>query len=183
MRNIYNKLFFLLLAFLFLPMIQEHLDIINVGSLKGVTYKTEKPKLTYDSYREGKFQSQLEKYISENFGFREFAIRLYNQYLWTCYKKTYNKSFQKGEDNWFYYHRACREFKGFEYRSHFKNREEAIASYEKNIQMMCQLREILKEYSIEFMTFMAPDKPFIYPEYLPNRDTTSKPLRAFEYLT
>lgn len=181
MKNIYHILFSILLVFLFLPMIQEHLNVINVNPLKGVTYKTEKPKFTFDNCYEGKYQAQLEKYISENFGFKEIAIRLYNQYIWTCFKKTYNKSFQKGKDNWFYYHRACREFKGFEYRSHFKTREEAIANYEKNITMMCQLRGILKEYGIEFMTFMGPDKPFIYPEYLPNKDTISKPLRAFEY--
>ena len=57
MKNIYHKLFSLLLVFLFLPMIQEHLNIININPLKGVTYKTEKPKFTFDSCYEGKYQA------------------------------------------------------------------------------------------------------------------------------
>lgn len=183
MRNmlLYTILFSLLLAFLFLPMVQEHYKIFKVKPLNGVNYKTEKPQLTYETYSSNKYQAQLEKYTAENFGFREFVIRLYNQYVWTCFNKTFNRSFVRGEDNWFYYYEACREYKGIEYKCNFKNRESAIKCYEKNIDMMCQLREILKEYNIEFMTFMAPDKAFIYPEHLPDKDSISEPLRSFEY--
>ncbi|MBQ3595708.1 MAG: hypothetical protein II981_09915 [Bacteroidales bacterium] len=177
----YYIMFTLLLAFLFLPMIQEHFKTFKVKPLNGVNYKTEVPEFTLTSFSEGKFQAQLEDYISENFGFREFVIRLYNQYVWTFFNKTYNKSFVRGEENWFYYFEAVREYKGNEYKGSFKSKDEAIERYEENIRMMCQLREILKEYGIEFMTFMAPDKPFIYPEYLPDRDSISEPLRAFEY--
>lgn len=166
--------------FLFLPMIQERLKL-NVKPLYGVTYNTEFPKFNLEDIYNGKYQSQLEKYVSENFGFREVAIRWYNQYIWTFFNKTYNKSFVRGKDNWFYFYEGYREYKGYGFRDVFKTREEAIETYEKNIAKMCQLREILKEYDIEFMTFMAPDKPFIYPEYLPDTNQCSEPLRAFEY--
>ena len=178
--KVYNILFGTLILFLFLPMIQENLKL-KVRPLNGVTYKTEFPKLELESISNGKYQSQLEKYVSENFGFREIAIRWYNQYVWTFYNKTYNKSFVKGKDNWFYYFEGVRDYKGNEYKDVFKTKEKAIENYEKNIHMMCQLRKILKEYGIEFMTFMAPDKPFIYPEYLPDTSQLSQPLRAFEY--
>ena len=71
-------MFALLLAFLFMPMTQEHFSLFKVKPLNGVNYKTEEPKFTLASYSDGKFQAQLEDYISENFGFREFVIRLYN---------------------------------------------------------------------------------------------------------
>ena len=42
---------------------------------------------------------------------------------------------------------------------------------------MCALRDSLKHYNVEFLSYMAPDKSFIYPEYLPTngweRDTTT----------
>ena len=180
-KYLYHIMFALLLAFLFMPMTQEHFSLFKVKPLNGVNYKTEEPKFTLASYSDGKFQAQLEDYISENFGFREFVIRLYNQYVWSFFNKTYNKSFVRGENNWFYYFEAVREYKGNEYKGSFKSKAEAVERYEENIRMMCQLRDILKEYDIEFMTFMAPDKPFIYPEYLSNKDTLSEPLRAFEY--
>ena len=179
-KNIYNILFGILLVFLFLPMIQERLKL-NVRPLYGVTYKTEFPKLELESISNGKYQAQLEKYISENFGFREIAIRWYNQYVWTFFHKTYNKSFLKGKENWFYYYAGHKEYKGTRYIDIFKTKEKAIENYEKNIAMMCQLRDILKEYNIEFMTFMAPDKSFIYPEYLPDTSRSKSPLRAIEY--
>lgn len=183
MKNkiLYITFFSILMVFLFFPMLQEHHKVIKIKPLDGVNYKTENPKLTFDTFSSGEYQSQLEKYIAENFGFREFVIRLYNQYVWTCFNKTYNKSFVRGEDNWFYYYEALNEYKGTEYKHFHKSKEDAIAAYENNIKMMCQLRDILKEYGIEFMTFMAPDKPFIYPEYLPNNSVVSEPLRAFEY--
>ncbi len=179
-KKLYTILFSVLLAFLFLPMIQEKLKL-NVKPLRGVTYKTEFPELKLETFYDGKYQSQLEKYVSENFGFREIAIRWYNQYVWTFFNKTYNKSFVRGSDNWFYYFEGYRDYKGNEFQNVFKTKEKAIESYEKNIRMMCQLRDILKEYGIEFMTFMAPDKPFIYPEHLPDTSRWSQPLRAFEY--
>ena len=76
-------MFSLLLAFLILPMIQEHYNIFREKPLKGVTLSTEFPEFSMESYSQSKYQSQLEKYVSENFGFREFVIRLYNQYLWS----------------------------------------------------------------------------------------------------
>lgn len=179
-KYIYHILFGILMLFLFLPMIQEKVKL-NVRPLYGVTYKTEFPKLEMETFNSGKYQSQLEKYIAENFGFREIAIRWYNQYVWTFFNKTYNKSFVRGKDNWFYYFEGIRDYKGNEFQGVFKTKEKAIECYEKNIAMMLQLREILKEYGIEFMTFMAPDKPFIYPEYLPDTSQWRKPLRAFEY--
>ena len=45
---------------------------------------------------------------------------------------------------------------------------------------MCQLRDTLKAYNIEFMSFMAPDKSFVYPEYLPD-DSIKECINVFEY--
>ncbi|MBO5849433.1 MAG: hypothetical protein J6R17_09560 [Bacteroidales bacterium] len=173
-------LFGILLVFLFLPMIQEHTKLFKVKALRGVTTKTEFPAFSTDSLKKGKYQISLENYISENIGFREPAIRLYNQYLWTFYKKTYNNSFAHGKGNWFYYWAGVDEYYGKELYKWFDSEDEAIENYEKNISMMCELREILKKHNIEFLSFMAPDKAFVYPEYLP-KDTLRKCINVFEY--
>ena len=173
-NGLYTILFSVLMAFLFMPMIQEHYDMFKTKPLKGVTLTTEFPKFSMDSYSQCKYQSQLEKYISENFGFREFVIRLYNQYLWSCYRKTYCHFIIPGKDNWVYYAEAVNEYYGKEQLKWHKTHERAKDWYEKNVEMMCQLRAVLQSYGIEFLSFMAPSKAYIYPEYLPegNRDTT-----------
>ena len=183
MKNkvLYTILFSLLLAFLFMPMIQEHYKVFKTKPLNGVNYVTEFPELTLESFCRNKFQGTLEKYISENFGFREFVIRLYNQYVWTCYNKTYSHFLVPGKGNWLFYTEAVNDYYGTEQYKRFKDAEIAKEEFDKNVKMMCQLRNILKEYDIEFLSFMAPSKPFVYPEYLPDRIKDTTTINAAEY--
>lgn len=180
-RALYIILFSLLLAFLFMPMIQEHYKLFKTKPLNGVNYVTEFPDLTLESFYKNKFQAQLEKYTAENFGFREFVIRLYNQYVWTFYNKTYSHFLVPGKGNWLFYTEAVNDYYGTEQSKWYKTPENAIDWFDKNTKLMCQLRNVLKEYDIEFMSFMAPSKPFVYPEYLPDRKKDTTTINAIEY--
>ena len=82
-------LFVLMMVFLFVPIIQEWTGIFPVKPLKGAIEPTPKPQPTFEAYRSNTYQTQIEKYASENFGLREPVIRIYNQYLWSAYNKTY----------------------------------------------------------------------------------------------
>ena len=91
-KTIYDIVLFALLGILaFLPMAQEHLHLFDLKHLVGVMVKAEKPELTKENYVSGQYQQQAEAYIGQNFGFHESIIRLYNQYLYDFYRKTYNK--------------------------------------------------------------------------------------------
>lgn len=183
MRNkkLYIILFALLLIFLFMPMIQEHLTPFRLKPLDGVTISTEFPELTLESFSNNKYQTQLEKYVSENFGFREFVIRLYNQYVWSFFRKTYSNFQVVGKDNWTFYTVAVNDYYGTGQKYYFKSSKDAKAKYDKNVRMMCKLRNVLKTYDTEFMTFMAPSKPYVYPEFLPNGKTDSTSINARIY--
>jgi hypothetical protein len=62
-----------------------------------------------------------------------------------------------------------------------KTTEIAINRYEREIRLMKKLRSILKEYGIEFLMFIAPDKAFIYPEYLPDQEFDTTTINARKY--
>ena len=162
-------------------MVQEHYKICEIKPLKGVTLTTEFPKFTVESFSKSKYQSQIEKYIAENFGFREFVIRLYNQYIWSCYHKTYSHFLIPGKGNWIYYAEAVNDYYGREQIKWHKTPEEAKEWYDKNVVMMCQLRNVLQSYGIEFLSFMAPSKAHVYPEYLPERSRNTTTFNAIEY--
>ena len=183
MKNklLYIILFALLISFLFLPMIQEHYKPFKSKPLNGVNYVTEFPELSFETFSNGKYQSQLEKYTSENFGFREFVIRLYNQYIWSCYHKTYSHFLIPGKGNWLFYTEAVNDYYGTEQKKWYKTPENAKDWFDKNTKLMCQLRNVLKEYDIEFLSFMAPSKPFVYPEHLPEREKDTTTINAMEY--
>lgn len=174
-------LFSILMAILWLPLIQEQFDIFKVKPLTGFTEKTELPELTYQSYSDGEYQIQLEKYVSENFGFRENMIRIYNQYIWAFFKKTYIHFITPGKDNWLFYEGAVKDYYGTEQYSAFSTAEKAKDYFDKNVEMMCQLRNVLKSYDIEFLSFMAPSKVYVYSEYLPRRDKDTTTINSLDY--
>lgn len=169
-NKVYCILFILLMIFLFLGLIQQQFHVFNLNKLEGVTVKTEKPRLSFDSYVSGQYQSQTEKYISENFGFREPVIRIYNQYIWSFFNKTYCHFIKPGKDGYLYYSEAVNDYYGIEHLKHYKTNADAVKHVEKQVRMMNKLRYVLKDYGVEFLAFMAPDKAYVYPEYLPRRD-------------
>ena len=176
-------LFALLMVFLFVPIIQEWGGVFPVKPLKGVFEPTPKPKLTFDNYKSNTFQTQSEKYVSENFGMREPVIRLYNQYVWSAYNKTYCHFIVPGKDGYLYYALAVNEHYGLELPKHYKSKEEAKKDADTELRQMNKLRHVLKDYGIEFVAFIAPDKPEVYPEYLPRRDADTTTIHLTDYFS
>ena len=176
-------LFALLMVFLFVPIIQEQIRIFPVKPLKGAVEPTPKPSLTFNTYRSNTYQKQIEKYVGENFGMREPVIRLYNQYLWSAYYKTYCHFIVPGKDGYLFYEQAVNEYYGNELLKHYKSNEEAMKDADIELRQMNKLRHVLKDYGIEFVAFIAPDKPEVYPEYLPRRDANPNTIHMADYYT
>ena len=176
-------LFALLMVFLFLPSIQGWTGLFPMKPLKGAFEPTPKPKLSFDSYYSNTYQKQIEKYVSENFGLREPVIRLYNQYLWSAYNKTYCHFIVPGKNGYLYYALAVNEHYGNELLHHYKSNEEAMKYADTELRQMNKLRHVLKDYGIEFVAFIAPDKPEIYPEYLPRRDADTTTVHLADYFS
>ena len=102
-RVSYDLVLFAILAVLaFLPMLQGRLQWVPLKPLNGVTEELEKPKFSLESYLSGDYTRQTEAYTSQHFGLREPIIRLYNQYLWSCYRKTYAHDVTAGKKGWLF---------------------------------------------------------------------------------
>ena len=181
-KTIYDIVLFALLGILaFLPMAQEHLHLFDLKQLVGVMVEAKKPELTKENYVSGQYQQQMEAYARQNFGFHESIIRLYNQYLYDFYRKTYNEEIIPGRDGWFYYQQNVNDYYGTEMYRWQANVDEARATYDREARLMWKLRGVLHDYGIEFLMFMAPEKGFLYPEHLPIRqiDTTTINARLY----
>ena len=181
-KTIYDIILFALLGVLaFLPMAQEHLHLFKLKHLVGVMVEAKQPELTMDNYVSGLFQQQTEVYVSQHFGFRESIIRHYNQYLYDFYRKTYNEEVIPGQDGWFYYKQNVNDYYGTEMYRWQPTVEQACATYDREARLMWKLRGVLQDYGKEFLMFMAPEKGFLYPEYLPKQafDTTTINARLY----
>ena len=168
-------LFIILMILLFMPLLQGRFQLIPLKPLYGVTIETEKPDFNLEAYRSGDYAKQEEAYLGEHFGFREPVIRLYNQYLWSCYKKTYAHDVMAGKQGWLYTPESVSDYYGTELLNWQPSIEEAKSTFEREVKYMCRARDILKENDVELLAFIAPEKSFVYPEYLPEgrHDTTT----------
>ena len=178
---VYPLLFGLLMVFLFSFMIQEQFKPFKMKPLNGRFAAIAMPKLTMETYKNGYYQKATERYISRNFGFREPIIRLYNQYCWDFYRKTYVSYTFAGKKNWLYFGHNIENYYGTEMYHWFDDAESARKSYEKEVRLMNKVRGVLQDYDVTLLTFIAPSKADIYPEYLPRRDFDTSSLNAREY--
>jgi len=179
----YGILFGLLMVFLFSFMIQEHFEPFKTKELMGYFLKPNKPKFRWEWYKNGYFQESIEKYITNNYGFREPIIRLYHQYCWDFYGKEYVSYIYSGKDRWLYYGHNIEDYYGTEMYNWYPDAEAARKGYEQEVRLMNKVKGILDDYDVTLMTFIAPSKSIIYPEYLPRREHDTTTLNAREYLS
>ena len=176
-KRLKDFLWILSVAFLLLLLVQTQWQPIKLDrlALKNDPKDAEKPPLTFKSYKDGSFQEQTEKYLRERFAFREFGIRTYNQYAYSLWRKSCNEFFFPGRDHWMYYRPGVLDYYGREASKFFDSDDDLNEYVDHQVDMLNELRSILKEdFGIELLTFIAPDKAFVYPEHLPRmtHDTT-----------
>lgn len=178
----YDLVLFAVLAVLaFLPMLQSRLHWIPVKPLYGVTETEEKPEFSHASYLSGDFVKQAEAYTSRHFGFREPIIRLYNQYLWSCYHKTYAHDVVAGKEGWLFYPQSVRDYYGQELLLYHPSTDEAQEKFNQEVKYLNWSRSILKENGVDLLVFMAPEKSFLYPEFLPEGEKDTTTFNACDY--
>lgn len=176
-RWVKNILWILSIAFLLLLLVQTQRQPFSLEclALKNDPKDAPKPELKWSSYNDGSFQEQTENYLRENFAFREFGIRSYNQYCYSLWKKTCNSFFCPGKDHWMYYRPGVLDYYGREATRFFSSEDDMHKYVDHQVDMLNELRNILKQdFGIELLTFIAPDKAFVYPEHLPRMKHDTK---------
>jgi len=169
-------LFSVLALMAFAPMVQEHLDFPKIRPLAGVTEPVKMPKLNLKNYANGHFQRGAEKYVKYHYGYRPITIRLYNQYLWAFYHKTYTTSkVSFGKEGWLYEPWYVEDY----YHGGTYNLKKDSLTVAKNLHQeafrLYQLQHILEEYGTSLFVCMAPGKDRVYSEYLPDDTVTTRP--------
>lgn len=173
------------IALLLLMMAQGQWHFIPMRSLKGASTMPNIPQPSWQTMKEGSWQMQMDKYAKYNYGFREPAIRLYNQYLWSCYHQTLNLGIVLGKGNHLYERYFVEdhyESRMYKYTTH---PQELLDKFDLEARRLAYLQELLREKGTTLFVAMLPGKDYIYPEYLPPRDTMTRPMgpRAYpEYL-
>ena len=178
---LFGILFGILMVFLFSFMIQEHFKPFKTKELSGYFQKPPQPSFRWEWYKNGYFQKSVENYITNNYGFREPIIRMYHQYCWDFFRKEYVSYIYPGKENWLYYGHNIEDYYGSEMYHWYPDAEAAKEGYEQEVRLLNKVKAILADYDVTLLTFIAPSKSIIYPEYLPRRKHDTASLNAREY--
>ena len=182
-KRTYIVLYTILTVLLFLPLAQYSFGVFKFRPLWGSASKASKPDFTFSNLASGKYQSGIEKYISENYGFRQPTIRLYNQYLWTFFKKTYANDVVIGKNGWLYFDKNVKTYYGTYQQTIFKDNADAVLTYDRNIRVLNKLRHVLKDFDIEFLAYISPDKCYVFPDNIPDRQHDTTTIDVTKYFT
>lgn len=182
-KHLYKILFFSIIAVLTLFLFQTVTGIFTLKPLNGVTTEEKKNKLTFKSYADGSFQNSVDDYLHNHFGFREWLIRGYNQYLWSCFKETNNGTVVRGKEDWLFEDVYVKEHYESMMYNYTDDTAEMRKIFETEALRLWKVQELLKEYDIRIFVNINPGKDMIYPEYLPKNKTYFHPdgLHAYDF--
>jgi hypothetical protein len=153
-------LFMLIVLVLFIPMIQQNLNIFSKNNLRGSYKLSEKPELSLNSWVNGEFQSKSQMYLNDHLGFRPLFVRIYNQMHYSFYNTAKANSVIVGKDNYLYEENYIKAHLGLDYIG-----EKAIKD---KVYKIKKIQDTLASKGIDLIVMLAPGKASFYPEYIPD---------------
>lgn len=144
-----------------LTFVQEKWHPFKLKPLGGVTYETARPELTLKNFASGQYQSNAEQYSRENFGFREWAIRFYNQTSYSLFDQTTNQFVVQGKDGKTFFEESyIISYTGETYLG-----EEKIQD---NTRQLKLIQDMLRAKGITLLPVFVLGKASYYPELIPD---------------
>lgn len=175
MKN-HNKLKkYILLAFLiilFIPMIQEKFEFFKVKPLHGAITQISDSNFTMTKWFNSSYQEHKEKYINENFGFRNYFVRFNNQIVYSLFSKANAAWVVVGKDNYLYEKSYIDAYNGDD----FLGKD----SINNKLNQLKSLQDILIKENKNIVMLFAAGKASYFPEFIPEK-MLKKPTELTNY--
>ena len=154
-------LFYVIISFLCVPIVQQKGQFISIKPLHGSFHNMDPISISFKNWFNGTYPKHTEKYLNENFGFRSFFVRIYNQLQYSLFKKAKANGVIIGKENYLYEENYILAYLGRD----FIGEEKIIQKVEK----LKKISDTLSSKSIEIIILLAPGKGSFYPEYIPEK--------------
>jgi hypothetical protein len=162
-----NIAFACIILLMVLPVLQMQFGIIQEKPLNGAFNLSEKPTFTREKWISGEYQGQVEKYVKDHSGFRNFLVRLQNQVDFSLFRKANAEGAVVGKSKQLFEYDYIRSWLAIDYPGD--------SFVEKKLQRTKYVQEYLKrEKGIDLVVVFEPGKASFYPEYLPSSYANKK---------
>lgn len=158
---------------LFLPMLQQKMNLVKIKPLHGAIVKIEDSTFTVESYLKEDYQQQKEKYLNSEFGFRSWFIRINNQIAFDLYNVAKANGVIIGKENYLYEDGYIKSYTGENFIGKLQ--------IENNVRKLKQIRDTLKSKNIDLIIVFAAGKASFYPEFIPAEFLKKKTITNYEY--
>ncbi len=165
-------LFLLLMAMIWIPLLQMQMSLFGERKLDGAIEVIEKTPLTQASWFDESFQAEAEKYLNQNFGFRNTMVRIYNQMAFWLYEKTTARNVVVGKENYLYEKNYINAYYGRDFIG-----DSLIRA---RVQRLKYLQDTLAASGKLLFVSIAPGKTQFYPDYIPNHLRGEKSITNYE---
>jgi len=139
--------------------IQMVFKVYPVKALNGSFTESVKPKLSSTSWFDESFQSQSESWLNENFGFRNFFLRLNHQVSFWIFNKAHSEGVIVGKKNYLFEKFYIDALNGTDFIG--------IAKWEEKIGKLSALSDSLQKLNKSFLICIGPSKALHHKEYIP----------------
>jgi len=165
MLNKKNRIQVILLSILLilfgLQLMQYKFKWVKLEPLNGYYVNADMKKFTVKGWFSGEFQEAGDQYLNENFGFRNFFIRLNHQWRFSLFDKAKTQWVTVGKENYLYEENYIKAYYGTDFIG-----EDSIAQ---RMDKFKHLQDTLSRLDKQIFIVLAPGKGCYYPEYIPDR--------------
>lgn len=167
----YRILPFLTLALLFFPLLQQLTGFPERKPLAGAETVVEVPELSLESYTNYGYQRGVESYIKQNMGFRYLFIPLYNQTMWSLYRKTSNRFIVVGKEDYLLELDEVCDYLNLKNNIYPPSTYEysTMCDFEQKMDNLATIQNVLNDSNVGFTYILNPSKAYTHSEYIPDK--------------
>ena len=137
MKALEKILFVIIMIVMLLPAIQKEFKIMPDKKLQGDFKLADKPVFSWESWNEGVFQTDFDKWLEDHIGFRNFFVRINNQIDFSLFGEVHADGVVLGKENVLYEFDYIREYTGNDFVGYYL--------IDKRIRQLTFLQKHLKE--------------------------------------
>lgn len=160
-------IFLSVLLMLVMPAIQSTFHLFKEKPLNGAFKLADKPSFSWVKWNSGAFQGDMEQYLKDHSGFRNFFVRLQNQLDFMAFGQANAEGAIVGKNKQLFEYDYIRSWLAIDYPGD--------SFIEKKLQRTKYVQEYLKrEKGIDLVIVFEPGKASFYPEYIPEHYSLQK---------